>query len=189
MRPEHLSLSGEQGTSSSFLPRLPEVQTGFGREMPSSASRASLLPACSPLRAPPPHSLSHTTERSRSGLSFRPLSSYSLGSLSRRKIYVNRHVDTCLNVAGARARVERGEERDREKGLEVRLLVCSVGFRGVPGRVKGEKRTPRDAVARKRVYTHTRARHARSACRPSHESKLFVTGGNRRREDICVCLQ
>lgn len=117
-----------------------------------------------------------------------PRSSYSSSSLSRRKIYVNRHVDTCLNVAGARARAERDEVRGREKGLEVGLLVCSVGFRGVSGRAKGEKRTPRDAVARRRVHTHTRARHARSACRPSHESKLFVTGGKGQKEGGHTCL-
>jgi len=95
-----------------------------------------------------------------------PRSSYSSGSLSWRKIYVNRHVDTCLNVAGARARAERGGARAGEEGLEGGLLVCSVGFRGVPGEgVKGEKRTPRNAVARRRVYTHTRERHARLADR------------------------
>lgn len=195
MRPEHLALwrTGDVPPSSTR-----STNWFRKREMPSTASHASVLiapSACFPLSCPAP-SFSFSYDGTESIGTFVQVglrSSYSSGSLSRRKIYVNRHVDTCLNVAGARARAERNEERDREKGLEVGLLVCSVGFRGVPDRVKGEKRTPRDAVARRRVYTHTRARHARSACRPSHESKLFVTGGNgqrdRRREDIRVCLQ
>lgn len=71
-------------------------------------------------------------------------------------------------------------ERDREReglwksGYWYAVSDFAVSRVGV----KGEKRTPRDAVARRRVHTHTRARHARSACRPSHESKLFVTGEN-----------
>lgn len=121
-----------------------------------------------------PHSLSHTAEaesisrsRSRAGSS---RSSYSSGSLSRRKIYVNRHVDTCSNVAGARARAERSEAREEEKvgglgGLEVGLLVCSVGFRRVPGRKRkreGEKRTPLRCCTRERRRTLYACMHARS---------------------------
>lgn len=103
------SLSGEQGTSPppSPHPRPPEVQTGFGREMPSPAS---LLPP----RPAPSFSFSYDgTESIGTLVQAGPRSSYSSGSLSRRKIYVNRHVDTCLNVAGARARAERGEEIGR----------------------------------------------------------------------------
>lgn len=101
-------------------PRPPEVQTGFERERDAVSCLPCLRPRCFQrlLTAPlPPHSLSHTMERSRSRplVQAGPRSSYSSGSLSERKIYVNRHVDTCLNVAGARARAERGEVRDRER--------------------------------------------------------------------------
>lgn len=111
------SLSGEQGTSS---PRPPEVQTGFGREMPSPASQC-LRPHCfqrAQLRSVPCPLILFLGRRYDGAESIetplvqaRPCSSYSSGSLSQRKIYVNRHVDTCLNVASARARAERGEER------------------------------------------------------------------------------
>lgn len=76
-------------------------------------------------------------------------------SLSQRKIYVNRHVDTCLNVAGARARAERGEEPRLEgggEGLGSRVTGMQCRISRCPGhRVQREKRTPRDAVARRGV--------------------------------------
>lgn len=86
---------------------------------------------------------------------------------------------TCWHVfkRGGRAS-SRGKRRGTGPGEGLGSRVTGMQCRISWYRVKGEKRTPRDAVARRRVYTHTRARHARSACRPSHESKLFVTGGN-----------
>lgn len=162
MRPKHLALwrTGDEPSSST------EVQTSFEREMPSLASHVSLLSACSSLRAPPSHSLSHTTEQSRSGLSFKP----GLARLILQVLYLNEKsmsTDMLTRVYTWRAReLARKEVRSgigigrlgsRVTGMQCRLI------RGVPGEgVKGEKRTPRNAVARRRVYT--RERHARSAC-------------------------
>lgn len=134
MRPEHLALwrtGGDEPPSSAR-----STNWFRKRDAVSLASHASVLIASSAFTAPcpatrPPHSLSLYDDGAES---IGPRSSYSSGSLSQRKIYVNRHVDTCSNVARARARAERGEERVAgEKGLEVGLLVCSVGFRGLPG--------------------------------------------------------
>lgn len=110
----------------------------------SLASHASVLiassaftapcPATSPL-PPPPHSLSLYDDGAES---IGPRSSYSSGSLSQRKIYVNRHVDTCSNVARARARAERGEERFAGEGLGSRVTGMQCRISRSPGyRVQG----------------------------------------------------
>lgn len=131
-----------------------EVQTGFGRATPSLASYAFVLaapPCSSPISPPPSFSFSHAGAES-----IKPLartgtrSSYSSGSLSRRKIYVNRHVDTCSNVTGARARAERNEEGTWEEAWKSGYWYAVSDFAVFLGESEGEsrreERTPRDAT-------------------------------------------
>lgn len=173
MRLEHLALwwtgDGGRGTGDG-LPSSARSTNWFRkreRDLLPPKPPSSLLAV--PRLAPPPPSFSFSDEdameRSRSGLSFepRPRSSYSSGSLSQRKIYVNRHVDTCLNVASARAEGE-GLGKSGSWYAVSDFAVSRVGVKGGEVGVR-EKRTPRDAVARRRVYTHTHTRARARATR------------------------
>lgn len=76
-----------------------------------------------------------------------------------------------------------GELGSPVTGMQCRISPCS-------GRAKGEseRRTPRGYVVH--VGRRTQPRDARLACRPSHESKLFVTGegGHGHKEGGHTCL-
>lgn len=143
MRPEHLAL-WRTGDGPSPLVRQKYKLVSEER------CRLSCLPCLRPHcfqrvhRSPcPPHSLSLYDDEAES---IGPRSSYSSGSLSQRKIYVNRHVDTCSNVARARARAERGEERFAGEGLGSRVtgMQCRIsrspGYRVQEGGGRGQGR-------------------------------------------------
>lgn len=134
--------------------RPPEVQTGFGREMPSLAPYAFVLATPRAHRQSPRPLILFLTRRGRVDQASRSQagtrSSYSSGSLSQRKIYVNRHVDTCSNVTGARARAERSEEGTWEEAWKSGYWYAVSDFAVFPGESEGgsrrEERTPRDAM-------------------------------------------
>lgn len=138
-------------------------------------------PACSPPISPPPHSLSHTPGQSRSSLSLTsrdPLVLFFRFSISAKNLCQ----PTCWHVFKRYRRASsRGKKREGNLGggLEVGLLVCSVGFRRVPGREwrgiaqRGTHISRCNVGERIRICVYTRDTHAQ----PSHESKLFVTGG------------
>lgn len=107
MRPEHPALRR------TILSPPPEIQTGFKREMPSPCLLC-LRPYYLPPIPAPSFSCSHAEVESFS-LSLKPGIARLIPQvpLSRRKIYVNRHVDTCSNVAGAQAHAERNDRDGR----------------------------------------------------------------------------
>lgn len=122
-------------------------------------------------------------------------SSYSSGSLSQRKIYVNRHVDTCSNVMGARARAERSEEGTWEEAWKLGYWYAVSDFAVFPGeRVKGDRaeRNAHLVMQRRRAYMYrrnTRATRTPSCLMNQNYSWRVGADRNRRREDIRVCLQ
>jgi len=174
-----LSLSGEPKTS----PPLVHRGTNWFRKRDAVFCLLCLrprCPACSSPISPPPHSLSHTPERSRSSLSLEPgpLVLFFGFSISAKNLCQ----PTCWHVFKRYGRASsRGKKRGGNLGggLEVGLLVCSVGFRRVPRRERrgiaqrGTHTTRCNVGERTRICIYTRDTHAQ----PSHESKLFVTGG------------
>lgn len=116
----------------------PEVQTGFGRETPSFSPPPRLV-GRAPLADPRPLILFLTR---------RSAESISLGASSRlilRVLYLGEKsmsTDMLTRVQTWRARKE---ARGRRGGLEVGLLVCSVGFRRVSAGKREFAREKRNA--------------------------------------------
>lgn len=131
MRPEHHALSFSLRRTEDKSTSRSTRGTNWFRKRDAVSCLRPRCPACSPSIFPAPSfSFSHTGPESIKPLAqARTRSSYSSGSLSRRKIYVNRHVDTCSNVTGARTRAERSEEGrlgSRVTGMQCRISPCSL---------------------------------------------------------------
>lgn len=158
-----LSLSGEQKTSP------PLVHQRYNKLV--SEERCRLLPpmSSSPPISPPPHSLSHTPERSRSSLSLEP----GPARLILRVLYLGEKsmsTDMLTRVQTLRARELARKEARREPGRRLGSRVTGMQCRISPcssERAKGD-RAEKNAhleMQRRRAYTYMRihTRHARPA--------------------------
>lgn len=190
MRPEHLALwrTGDRPPPLSLVCQKYKLVSEERCRLLHPVPPSSLLPACSPLSVPRPLILflirwsgvdRDSLVQARATLVLFFGFSISAKNLCQPTCWHVFKRGGCASSRGKRRGAGPGERKGGGEGkvLEVRLLVCSVGFRSIPAGWR-ERNAHLELQRHVGGCIRIRARHARPACRPSHESKLFVTGGN-----------
>lgn len=170
MRPEHLALwrTGDRPPPLSLVCQKYKLVSEERCRLLHPVPPSSLLPACSPLSVPRPLILflirwsgvdRDSLVQARATLVLFFGFSISAKNLCQPTCWHVFKRGGCASSRGKRRGAGPGERKGGGggKGLGSQVTGMQCRISQYPGRVKGEKRTPRAAAARRRVYTHTRA--------------------------------